>query len=37
MPGEDWINANARLINDVGEERWFPSLLEVLEGDYPRG
>jgi hypothetical protein len=37
MPREDWIAANARLINDVGAERWLTSLLEVLEGDYPRG
>jgi hypothetical protein len=34
---EEGIRANARLIDEVGAEQWLTSLLEVLEGDYPRG
>ena len=37
MPRDEWIRANARLIDEVGAEQWLTSLLEVLEGDYPRG
>jgi hypothetical protein len=37
MPRDEWIRANARLMEDVGAEQWLTSLLEVLEGDYPRG
>ena len=37
MPREDWIRANARLINDVVAEPWLTSLQEMLKGEYPRG
>jgi hypothetical protein len=37
VPSEDWIAANGRLIDELGSEKWLTSLLEVLEGDYPRG
>ena len=37
VPCEDWIAANGRLIDELGAEQWLTSLLEVLEGDYPRG
>jgi hypothetical protein len=29
LPREEWIRANARLIDDVGPEQWLASLLEV--------
>jgi hypothetical protein len=37
LPRDEWIGAKARLIEEVGAELWLTSLLEVLEGDYPRG
>jgi hypothetical protein len=32
---EHWIEANERLINEIGPEEWLGRLLAVLEGDYP--
>jgi hypothetical protein len=32
---ERWIQANKRLIEEVGAEQWLRRLLAVLEGDYP--
>jgi hypothetical protein len=37
LPRDEWIRPNARLVDDVGAEQWLESLLEVLDGDYPRG
>lgn len=33
---EDWIAANARLIEEIGAAAWLEKLLAVLQGDYPR-
>lgn len=33
---ERWIEANERLIDEIGTEKWLHRLLAVLEGDYPR-
>jgi hypothetical protein len=30
-----WIDANRRLIDELGVEAWLRRLLEVLEGDFP--
>ncbi len=30
-----WIEANTRLINEIGAEEWLRRLLAALEGDYP--
>jgi hypothetical protein len=35
VPKERWIEANERLINDIGAEEWLRRLLAVLEGDFP--
>lgn len=35
VPKERWIEANERLIRDIGAEEWLRRLLAVLEGDYP--
>lgn len=32
---ERWIEANEKLINEIGAEAWLRRLLAVLEGDYP--
>jgi hypothetical protein len=32
---ERWIEANEKLIDEIGAERWLRRLLAVLEGDYP--
>jgi len=32
---ERWIEANEKLINEIGTEEWLRRLLAVLEGDYP--
>jgi hypothetical protein len=32
---ERWIEANERLIEEIGTEKWLRRLLAVLEGDYP--
>ncbi len=31
---EDWVKANARLINEMGPENWLHRLLDVLKGNY---
>lgn len=30
---EDWVKANAKLIEEVGAEEWLPRLLSVLKGE----
>jgi hypothetical protein len=35
VPKERWIEANKRLIDDIGAEEWLRRLLAVLEGDFP--
>lgn len=30
-----WIEANTKLINEIGAEEWLRRLLAILEGDYP--
>jgi hypothetical protein len=30
-----WIEANEKLIDEIGAETWLRRLLAVLEGDYP--
>jgi hypothetical protein len=32
VPKERWIEANERLISDIGAEEWLRRLLAVLEG-----
>ena len=32
----EWIEANLRLIEQIGAEAWLEKLLAVLEGDFPR-
>jgi hypothetical protein len=32
---ERWIEANEKLIDEIGAETWLRRLLAVLEGDYP--
>jgi hypothetical protein len=34
---DDWVDANVRLIEELGAEPYLRSLLSVLKGDYPRG
>ncbi|MCW3817720.1 recombinase family protein [Micromonospora sp. DR5-3] len=34
---EEWVAANARLIDDLGPEPYLRNLLAVLKGTYPRG
>ncbi len=36
IPREQWIEANQRLINELGTEEWLKRLLAVLEGSYPK-
>jgi hypothetical protein len=31
-----WIQANARLIDEMGVDQWLRQLLAVLEGNFPR-
>jgi hypothetical protein len=33
---EDWVKANARLIDELGAEVYLHELLKVLSGDFPR-
>jgi hypothetical protein len=33
---EQWVAANARLIDELGVEVYLRQLLAVLQGDYPR-
>jgi hypothetical protein len=32
---ERWIEANEKLIDEIGAQTWLRRLLAVLEGDYP--
>jgi hypothetical protein len=32
---ERWIEANEKLIDEIGIEQWLRRLLAILEGDYP--
>lgn len=34
---EQRVDANRRLIEELGADEWLRSLLAVLEGDFPRG
>lgn len=34
-PRQRWIEANKRLIDELGPEEWLRRLLAVLEGDFP--
>lgn len=34
---DDWVEANVRLIEELGAEPYLRNLLSVLKGDYPRG
>jgi hypothetical protein len=31
-----WVQANVRLIDELGPEEWLERLLAVLQGDHPR-
>lgn len=33
---EQWVTANARLIEEIGVEAWLAQLLATLEGSFPR-
>jgi len=33
---DDWVKANANLIEQLGTESYLRQLLAVLKGDYPR-
>jgi hypothetical protein len=33
----DWIEANLRLMDEIGAHKWLERLLAVLQGDYPVG
>jgi hypothetical protein len=35
VPKQKWIQANRRLIEELGAEEWLSRLLAVLEGDFP--
>lgn len=35
VPKERWIEANEKLIDEIGTATWLRRLLAVLEGDYP--
>jgi len=30
---EDWVKANAKLINEIGAEEWLNRLLSILKGE----
>jgi hypothetical protein len=34
---EQWVQANLRLIEEIGAHEWLEHLLAVLQGDYPVG
>jgi hypothetical protein len=34
---EQWVQANLRLIDEIGTREWLEHLLDVLQGDYPVG
>lgn len=31
-----WVEANLKLIEEIGAQQWLERLLAVLQGDYPR-
>lgn len=31
-----WVQANVKLIEEIGAQAWLERLLAVLQGDYPR-
>jgi hypothetical protein len=33
---EQWVQANARLIEEIGARDWLAQLLATLEGGFPR-
>jgi hypothetical protein len=33
---DQWVAANARLIEEIGVEAWLAQLLATLEGGFPR-
>jgi hypothetical protein len=35
VPNQRWIEANKKLIDEIGAEEWLRLLLAVLEGDFP--
>ena len=35
VPKERWIEANEKLIDEIGAEGWLRRLLGILEGNYP--
>ncbi len=35
VPKQRWIEANKRLIDELGTDEWLRRLLAVLEGDFP--
>lgn len=37
MSEDDWIEANVKLINELGLKAYLRNLLSVLKGNYPRG
>jgi hypothetical protein len=30
-----WVEANLKLIDEIGPQQWLERLLAVLQGDYP--
>ena len=34
---DDWVEANVRLIEELGAKPYLRNLLSVLKGNYPRG
>jgi hypothetical protein len=35
VPKEQWVQANVKLIGEMGTEAWLKTLLSVLEGNFP--
>jgi hypothetical protein len=34
---DDWVEANVRLITELGRDSYLRNLLSILKGNYPRG
>jgi len=34
---DEWVGANMNVLKEVGPEAYLRTLLNVLEGDYPKG
>jgi hypothetical protein len=34
---DQWVQANLRLLDEIGAREWLEHLLAVLQGDYPVG